>query len=624
MVYLISANIELYGSEDYQVSSVEECLLYFENHEFIAVDTETQGRDCHSKKILSLQLGDSENQFVIDVRSVNILHFKQLLETKTLLLHNSKFDYKFLKKAGIQIEHIYDTMLAECVLFAGFEKYGYGLDKVVFRYCKVVLDKSTRGEFFMLKDQPFSTDQILYASRDVRYLHTVREKQLEIAAKYNLEYCIDLENKVVKALADIEYNGMGFNKERWLQNAEDYETELNRITLELDQIVLSTPSLSSFKLPYIQTNLFGEAVKQVDINYASPTQILAILKKLGFNVEDTSDRTLGKIKNNAFTSKLQEFREVAKIVSTYGKSFVDVVNPTTNRVHTSFWQVVSTGRVSSGNKEENAPNLQNIPAANKFRNCFTARPGFLWVSSDYSGQELGIMAEGSGEQGFIEVINRGDDLHSFVGSMMMGRTITKADKEERTKAKTINFMKPYGGGPPKLADLLDIPIEESKKLFELYEKAFPILNNWLAEQSKLAVQKGYSVTFPPCRRRRWYPEKRQLTQELKDSDFRTYMKLKGGIERNGSNQPIQGTGADMTKEALVEVRELINFYNNKYHETVAYFLCTVHDAIDVEVREDLAQEFSEQMENIMLECGKKYLKQVKITVDTTITPVWQK
>lgn len=66
-------------------------------------------------------------------------------------------------------------MLAECVLFAGFEKYGYGLDKVVYRYCKVVLDKSTRGEFFMLKDQPFSTDQILYASRDVRYLHTVRE-----------------------------------------------------------------------------------------------------------------------------------------------------------------------------------------------------------------------------------------------------------------------------------------------------------------------------------------------------------------------------------------------------------------------------------------------------------------
>lgn len=83
-----------------------------------------------------------------------------------------------------------------------------------------------------------------------------------------------------------------------------------------------------------------------------------------------SDRTLGKIKNNPFTVKLQEFREVAKIVSTYGKSFIDVVNPTTGRVHTSFWQIVSTGRVSSGNKEENAPNLQNIPAANKFRNCF--------------------------------------------------------------------------------------------------------------------------------------------------------------------------------------------------------------------------------------------------------------
>lgn len=115
----------------------------------------------------------------------------------------------------------------------------------------------------------------------------------------------------------------------------------------------------------------------------------------------------------------------------------------------------------------------------------------LWVSSDYSGQELGIMAEGLGEQGFIEVINRDEDLHCFVGSMMMGRTITKADKDVRTKAKTINFMKPYGGGPPKLADLLDIPIEESKKLFELYEGAFPVLNHWLAHQSKLAVKRGF-------------------------------------------------------------------------------------------------------------------------------------
>lgn len=624
MVYLISANIELYGSEDYQVSTVEECLNYFQNHEFIAVDTETQGRDCHSKRILSLQLGDSENQFVIDVRSINILHFKPLLETKNLLLHNAKFDYKFLKKAGIQIEHIYDTMLAECVLFAGFEKYDYGLDKVVYRYCKVVLDKSTRGEFFMLKDQPFSTDQILYASRDVRYLHTVREKQLETAEKYDLVYCINLENEVVKSLADIEYNGMGFDKERWLQNAESYEEQLKRITEELDTLVLNTPSLISFKLPYVQTNLFGEPVKQVDINYASPTQVLAILKKLGFNVEDTSDRTLGKIKNNPFTAKLQEFREVVKIVSTYGKSFIDVVNSTTGRVHTSFWQIVSTGRVSSGNKEENAPNLQNIPAANKFRNCFVARPGFLWVSSDYSGQELGIMAEGSGEQGFIEVINRDEDLHCFVGSMMMGRTITKADKDERTKAKTINFMKPYGGGPPKLADLLDIPIEESKKLFELYEGAFPVLNHWLAHQSKLAVKRGFSVTFPPCKRRRWYPEMRQLTPDLKDSDFRTYMKIKGSIERNGSNQPIQGTGADMTKEALVQVRELINYYNNYYQETVAYFLCTVHDAIDVEIRADLAPKFAQEMEQLMLDCGKMYLKEVKIKVDTTITPVWQK
>lgn len=162
------------------------------------------------------------------------------------------------------------------------------------------------------------------------------------------------------------------------------------------------------------------------------------------------------------------------------------------------------------------------------------------------------MADGSGEQGFINVLNRGEDLHCYAGSMMFKKTITKADKELRNKAKTINFGKPYGMGPPKLADTLNITIEEANQLFEDYAKAFPKLNKWLNSQSYLAKKQGYSTTFAPCKRRRWYPdlaEAKRLRElaptyekgsEQSRNLWREIFKIEGQVERNGGNAPIQG------------------------------------------------------------------------------------
>jgi DNA polymerase-1 len=219
---------------------------------------------------------------------------------------------------------------------------------------------------------------------------------------------------------------------------------------------------------------------------------------------------------------------------------------------------------------------------------------------------------------------------------MFKKTITKADKDLRNKAKTINFGKPYGMGPPKLADTLSISLEEANNLFEEYAKAFPKLNNWLKSQSEFAKKNKYSKTFNPCNRRRWYPElleSEKLRNEVKSINKNTkehketwkkILQIEGSVERNGGNQPIQGSGADITKEALIKVRELILKYNTIYKESVAYLICTVHDAIDVEVREDLAEKFAKEMEILMVEAGNKYVTKVKMEVDTTITKMWQK
>lgn len=436
-VFVVGHN-PFFNDSFWKPATVEQVLEYFKNKDSIAVDTETSGRDPHVKKLLTLQLGDASAQFVIDLRHIDVKLFKPLLEEKLLLLHNSKFDYKFLKAAGIYIEKIYDTMLAECVIYNGYFKFGYGLAALVKRYCNEEMSKETRGDFFKLSSNYLTDEQIRYAAKDVQHLHDIKAQQETNLKLYDLEYCANLEFEAVKALADIEWNGMYLDKEEWSKIAEKYTELCTNLEFELDSILIGDKG-KKFKANGV-LSLFDERVRQLHYNYSSPTQVLSILHKLGFKVDDTNDRTLTKLLGqHPFIDKLQEYRGAITIVNRYGYGFLDYINKHTGRVHTDFWSVLNTGRVSSGNDDMNAPNLQNIPADNKFRNCFKARPGFLWVSIDYSSQELRLMADGSKEEGFIDVLNRGEDLHCYAGSMMFKRPITKADKDLRNKAKTINF-----------------------------------------------------------------------------------------------------------------------------------------------------------------------------------------
>lgn len=190
-------------------------------------------------------------------------------------------------------------------------------------------------------------------------------------------------------------------------------------------------------------------------------------------------------------------------------------------------------------------------------------------------------------------------------------------------------------GPPKLADTLKISLEEAEELFKLYAQAFPKLNQWLDLQGKFGVNNYYSRTFSPCKRIRWYPEMKfipDLRLEVKDIQdpiirkeyWKRILSTEGQVFRNSMNSPIQGTGADVTKEALILVRQLIIDYNKRYNEDVAYLICTVHDAIDVEVREDLAEQFAQEKKQLMMEAANKYVKSVSIGVDVTITKYWYK
>ena len=581
-------------------------LEYFKDHKEVALDTETKGRCPHSKKILALQLGDDDNQFVIDVRAVNILLFKELIEKKKCLAHNAKFDYKFLLHAGIVMEDIYDTMLAEIVIFNGFNR-GYSLADLHWNHLGVNLEKDTRGEFYKLNDEPFTDRQIRYAALDVANLMRLKKKQEAYIRKFDLKYAVGLENKAVTSFADIEYNGMLLNPTEWKSAAHQNRVELDEIRRKLDKYLIDR----KYFRPSGEMDLFGQELRQIKVNYDSPSQMLKICnEKEGLNLETTEDRELQKHKGNEFIDMLLTHREISKRDSTYGLNFLKNINPTTKRVHTDFWQIKHTFRVGSSD-----PNLQNIPSkVPQFRACFKPRPGYKWVAIDYAGQEMRIMADFSNEHKMIAPINEGKDIHCHVASEVFETEVTKADKGKRDLMKSINFMKPYGGGPEKLTDLMGIPLDKSKELFFAYNMKFPLLNTWLVKQAKFGVDNGYIVTNSIHKGRRWFKEHK----EMLDGNWR----YKGNIERQSMNTPIQGTGAVVVKHAMYRSRKYLR--DNGYWQKSVFMIGQVHDEVIYEIKEDMVETIVPKIKNIMVEVGNIYVSKVNMAVDATISDKWLK
>jgi len=379
------------GKNDYiKTSTIEECLEYFKDTEEIGVDTETTGFDPYRDRILSLQLGDFNNQFVID-SSIDFTIFKELLETRVILGQNLKFDLRFLYKLGIHPKKLYDTFLAECVLTTGFTERGLGLKDLGLKYCNVELDKSIRG---VIHKEGLTDRVIKYGADDVKYLSSIKEKQLLEIEKWGLQTILNLENEVVKVFSLMEYNGIPFNPTKWIEVAEQVEKNTKELEDKLDTLIyqLGTKDLpNNNKLTkycniWKQGSLFFD-VKERDcnINWASPAQKLKLIKDLGFKMESVGDKELQRNKSkHPIFPLLIEYSKQNKLATSFGKDFLKFINPITNKIHPSYWQVLSTGRISVSD-----PNINQIPAhgelATKIRSAFEAPEGYKIVGGDYSG-----------------------------------------------------------------------------------------------------------------------------------------------------------------------------------------------------------------------------------------------
>ena len=628
MIHFIGPK-NLFPSTDIVQSTIEDCYNYCINKSVLGIDTETQGFDFLTKQMIMFQIGDEHEQFVIDTRHVSIEPLKEILESHdtTKILHNAKFDYKFIKRwSNIQLENIFDTYLAEKILHCGKANHGFSLTACTERYLNINLNKAERNKFVEQGSLPFTQFQIDYGAKDVEYLIHIREKQLRLVSKANLQEVIALENSVVKVLSEIEYEGIQLNKEQWLHLANQNKSKATDLFKELDKIVYNHSKLSKYTRG-VQFDMFltQEEQRQSTINWDSPLQVLKVFQMLIPKLEDVNANSLYKYRHNhELINEYLKYKEVSKLFTTYGEEFFKYIK-IDDKVHTNFQQILNTGRMSSSD-----PNMQQIPSDNKYRNCFIAPKDYVFVSSDYSSQELNVIAFGSKDPVFLSALQNNEDLHSVCAelvfkdkwydaalldckyTMYKQKCNCPEHKNLRTQVKGINFGLAYGMGPHKLSDTLDIPLKEASELIDKYFEAFPSIKNFLTKLGNFGKRNGYILTYSPFRRKRFFTEWDGPATTPKDL---------GMIERASKNTPIQGSSADMTKLALVKVYDYIQA--NQLQDRVKIVM-TVHDQIDTICHKDYADEWSKILTNLMEEAADVIITNRLLKAETEISEVWKK
>lgn len=632
MIYFISPQSTLVEG-DIKYCTEQQAYDYLKTRPVIQVDTETTGLSFVDDVVLTIQLGTEEHQFVFDTRHKPELPLvRELIESSQYkkILHNCTFDYKFLKSYGMTLANVHDTMLVEKVLTNGKDtpQGYYGLAGTLFRYCNVTMSKEMQMSF-VGHTGPLTTAQITYAAADVQHLEKIRNYQWEDAEKQGLLSCCKLENAAVLAFGDIEYNGMLVDTERWAALAEEKLAEAQALEAELNQLILDDDTFSQFKPSAFQTDMFASEevarLSSVNINWSSPHQTTPILQQLIPNLESSDTKVLMAkyMDKHPLIPQFVEYKEKYKKATAFGPEWLRKYVDSDGKVHTSFSQIIRTGRVSSRN-----PNMQQIPADNDYRNCFIAPAGWSYVSSDFSSQELCIIAHGSQDPVWLDALEQGQDLHSVCADLVYAEEwVSAADpdcaymsskqkcdckghKKLRNAVKGINFGLAYGMGPHKLADTLDISIEEATDLINKYFAVFPSIKSFLDKNARFGKKHGYIRTMEPYGRIRKFPLWAGKSTDMKDM---------GAIDRMSRNTPIQGAAGDMTKEAMVRIRQLIFDKRDEIQLVMA-----VHDQLDFIVRDELLDKYKPIITEQMELAGKTIVTSGLLKSDTTSSKCWEK
>jgi DNA polymerase-1 len=529
-------------------------------------DTETTGLDANNSELVGLSFSfKSGEAYYVPVPADQqeaqtlLLEFKPVYENPEIMKigQNIKYDLSVLKWYGIELKgKLFDTMLAHFLIKPEMRHNMNVLSETYLGYSPVSIEtligKKGKGQLNM-RDVPL--EQIKdYAAEDADVTLQLKEKfepMLKNTATQQLFE--EVEIPLIPVLADMEAEGIALDKSALGELSLALEKDILAIEAEIQQLAGTPFNVSS---PKQVGDILFEILKIVEKPKKTKTGQYA-------TGEDVLVKLVGK---HEIVGKILDYRELVKLKNTYVDTLPLLVNPRTNRIHTSYNQVVAvTGRLSSDN-----PNLQNIPIrtirGKEIRKAFVARDeNHILLSADYSQIELRIIAELSKDQGMIEAFQSGQDIHQTTASKVYNVSLEEVTADMRRNAKMVNFGIIYGISAFGLSERLNIPRKEAAGIIENYFAKYPRIKAYMDESIDIAREKGYVETI---RGRRRY---------LRDINSSNHT-VRGYAERNAINAPIQGSAADMIKIAMINIHK-----DFKERKLKSKMLLQVHDELVFDV-----------------------------------------
>jgi DNA polymerase-1 len=475
---------------------------------------------------------------------------------------NLKYDLLVLERHGLPLTNIaFDTLVASYCLNPSRMSHGLkALSQDLLGETMTPIETLIgTGAKQITMDQVPVESAAPYAAADAEVAFRLAERMApELKEKGMEELFHDVEMPLVEILAGMERAGIKMDKPYLESLRRRFETDIAALEKEM------------YRLAGMEVNL--NSPKQLAVLLFEKLKLPVIKKtKTGFSTDEEVMQKLSHL--HPFPAKLLEYRELAKLKSTYVDALLANLSPDTGRVHGRFNQAVAaTGRLSSTD-----PNLQNIPIrtpqGRAIRRAFIPEEGFVLLSADYSQIDLRVLAHMSGDKALREAFKHGEDVHAATAREIFGlKPGERPEEEQRRVAKTVNFGIVYGQTPFGLSQQLGIPMDKAKAYIETYMARYPGVTRWIDKTIDFAKKHGYVTTL--LNRRRYLPEINASNQAVR-----------GFAERTAMNTPIQGTSADIIKVAMLEIARLIEKKGWKTR-----LLLQVHDDLMFEVPvRDLAE-----------------------------------
>ena len=506
----------------------------------------------------------------------NIQDFKDIFEDKNILKcsYKQKEEFIILWNKGIEAKNLmFDIAIAGYILNSNINKYTIEYlanEYINFDIAEYLSNTEKTGveqiTLFDKAEEPKEDKTYIYAYAIYKLYNVLTQKMEEAGS-------IDLFNKIemplTEVLASMQYEGIYIDKQELLDFGKELQEKIDILTQEIYELTGEEFNINSTKQlgEILFEKLKLTAKKKTKTGYSTDVDVLEKIKY-----------------EHPVIEKILEYRQLQKLNSTYVEGLIPYIDET-GRIHSKFHQTVTTtGRISSTD-----PNLQNIPTrmelGRKLRKVFKPEQGYIFVDADYSQIELRVLAHISEDKNMIEAFCNNEDIHAQAASKVFNIPLEEVTKEERTKAKAVNFGIVYGISEFGLGEQLGVSRKKAKEYIEQYLDKYSGIKEFMTNIVEETKEKGYVETL--YHRRRYVPE-------LKSNNY--MVRQFGG--RVAMNTPIQGTAADIMKIAM------INVYNKlKENNLKSKLIVQVHDEILVETleseKEQVKQIVKEEMENVI-------------------------